>query len=297
MSIPEAGAPVTALPYGTKEDLSSEELLDHDPYDGPKDPIEGLLEIIKVPADYDLNSPSYILYLVNGTPIDSTTITTQVVKASIESFSNPCHSVEDGRFCETDGGGIRNFGLDDWPEDRRNTVLNTISRLNEKYGIVKKYGVEFSVNASGVANSAIQMGALAAVDGSIPTHIDIHPELGSQEYLEANDPGTTVSTGNLEHVIIHEFGHTIESTIPERLRKELTKPFEEAQQSLFDLEDGIGNGEKFQDLIMTVSRYAGDNVNEGIAEAFLQHELGVHNKFSDHVGEVISRWKEKGVKR
>lgn len=215
-------------------------------------------------------------------------------------FSNPCHNPHDGRFCETPGASgheghdIRSFGLEDWPEDRRETVLRTVARLNEKYQIEKKYGVSLSINASGTANSAVQVGALAAVEDGTPTHIDFHPELQSQEWLEQNDPGTTVSSNNLEHIVIHEFGHVIEATIPTRLRNQLIAPFLEAQEDLFNLEDGKGNGSKFQNLITTISQYAGHNVNEGVAEAFLQHELGISNPYSDHVGEVLSRWKKGG---
>lgn len=290
--IPKEGSHVTALPFGSQEVLTEEQLLEFDPYEGPTDPVTGLLEIISVPADYDFNAPSYFLYLVDSVSVDPDTIEKSIVASAME-FANDCHEENTGRFCEKHGTvhSIRNFGLDEWPKDRRETVLRTVSQLNEKYRVVQKYGVELSINASGVANSAVQLQSLAAVEDGTPTHIDFHPELGSQEWLEQNDPGTTVSSNNLEHIVIHEFGHVLEATISANLREELVRPFREAQESMADLEDGIGDGAKFENLINTVSHYAGDNVNESIAEAFLQHELGIHNVYSDHVGEVLSRWK------
>lgn len=187
------------------------------------------------------------------------------------------------------GSDIRNFGFEGWASDRKAVVLDTVSKLRDKYPV--EGDTILSINAGPKSNVALEVEALAAVEERTPTHIDINPHMSDQRWLEENDPGNTVSSNNLKDVITHEFGHVIEGTMSSSFQRKLEAPFLAAQQSLFDLEDGKGDGAKYQALIKTISEYAGDNVSEGIAEAFLQHELGVHNEYSDHVANVIEQWK------
>lgn len=227
----------------------------------------------------------------------------------LEEFYNENHD-ERGRFTEGEGAAqgdkepkkvdstsdstsapVAHFGFERWPAARRNEILNQVAALRDKYPV--EGTAIMSVNAGGNfrTNVAIQVQALAAVEDSTPTHIDINPGMKSWKWVEKNDPGTTVSTGSLKDIITHEFGHVIEGTLPSRLRTQLTEPFIKAQESLFDLEDGKGDGALFKNLTTKVSEYAGDNVSEGIAEAFLQHEKGIHNEYSDHVGAILAKWK------
>lgn len=222
-------------------------------------------------------------------------------------FYNENHD-ERGRFTEGEGAAqgdkepkkatsdstsapVAHFGFERWPAARRNEILNQVAALRDKYPV--EGTAIMSVNAGGNfrTNVAIQVQALAAVEDSTPTHIDINPGMKSWKWVEKNDPGTTVSTGSLKDIITHEFGHVIEGTLPSRLRTQLTEPFIKAQESLFDLEDGKGDGALYKALTTKVSEYAGDNVSEGIAEAFLQHEKGIHNEYSDHVGAILAKWK------
>lgn len=66
------GETVTARPLGWDEELTAAEVLDHDPYDGPTDPVTGILEVVDVPGD-DATGP-YSLYVVGGIVVDPTTI-------------------------------------------------------------------------------------------------------------------------------------------------------------------------------------------------------------------------------
>lgn len=221
-------------------------------------------------------------------------------------FSNDCHD-ESGRFCEGSSSGssnseptttktkpedIRSFGFEDWPTNRANTILTTVAKLKDKYPGVED-NAALSINASDkFDNAAIGAGALAAVDPHVPTHIDIDPAMKDQRWLKENSVDYTVSKSSLTDTITHEFGHVVEMALPPNLRTELAAPFLKAIESSFDLEDGKGDGKDFLNLTHTVSDYAGDNVSEGIAEAFTQHEKGIHNEYSDHVGAVLAKWKE-----
>lgn len=225
---------------------------------------------------------------------------------SLLEFYNENHD-EKGRFAPSESSGgtakaesetktkpedIRNFGFGDWPKSRATAVLTTVANLKDKYPGVEDNAI-LSVNASNrIGNIASELGALAAVDSHAPTHIDIAPEMKSQAWLKENSVDYTVSKASLEDTITHEFGHIVELALPPNLRTELAAPFLKAIESSFDLEDGKGDGKEFLNLTHTVSEYAGDNVSEGIAEAFLQHEKGIHNEYSDHVGAVLAKWKE-----
>lgn len=199
---------------------------------------------------------------------------------SVRASGNPCHDRDTGQFCEIHGSDVRHFGLEDWPKDRSKIVLSTVKKLQDKYGIT------VTINATDTPqNGAVQLEALASVD--TPTLIDVHPSMKSQEWQDENSPKDLLVSDKLEHVITHEYGHVLEIELElsdPKAFKELRKPFIEAQNSLSDLEDGVGKGGAYKDLISKVSPYAGDSVEEGIAEAFLQHEMGIQNKYSDHVG-------------
>lgn len=103
---------VRALPLGANETLTAEQLLDHDPYEGPTEEVEGELTTIEVPADPDFDLPGYTLYLVDNTPVDPSTIKKLQVTASSYlsllrdralEFANPYHD-ERGRFTTGPGG-------------------------------------------------------------------------------------------------------------------------------------------------------------------------------------------------
>lgn len=114
------GTQVQALPSGSNETLTEEQLLDHDLYEGPRNEIEGILEIIQVPEDPDFNAPAYTLYLVDNTPVDPATIKQSHLTASIKTdyvaylretiqdFFNHAHDAK-GRFAPKEGaqGGPR----------------------------------------------------------------------------------------------------------------------------------------------------------------------------------------------
>lgn len=213
------------------------------------------------------------------------------ITASITEFYNQCHD-ENGQFCEAHGSDVRHFGMEDWPKDRVKSVLDTVKKLQDKYG------VPVTVNAKDSdQNIAIQVEALAAVDDAAPRTIDIHPSMKDQQWLEDNIPeeGTMVSGPDLENIVIHEYGHILElefnATKGASERLALLEPFQKAQKSYDDmvfgkgtLEENQSKGKDFRALVKTVSPYAGEDMQEGIAEAFLQHELGIQNRYSDHVG-------------
>lgn len=99
-----AGTQVKALPFGSQESLTPEEELDFDPYEGPTTPVTGTLEIVEVPADYDFNSPSYTLFIVDSVSVDPETIESYELTASaITEFYNQNHD-EKGRFAPKETG-------------------------------------------------------------------------------------------------------------------------------------------------------------------------------------------------
>lgn len=222
-------------------------------------------------------------------------------KAETEEFYNHAHDAK-GHFTETPGGAkgkseVRNFGFEDWDSARRDIVLNTVSRLQDKYGI------QISVNAQDSDyNIATQVEALAAVDDASPRTIDINPGMKSQAWQDENSPGAdTMVSLKLEDIVTHEFGHVLELeynvTKGSEERLALLAPFKEAQQSYDDMVFGTGKGGAFRELTSKVSHYAGEDIQEGIAEAFLQHELGIQNKYSDHVGMHFNNLIKGGGKR
>lgn len=289
---------VTAKPFGWNEHLSPVEALDHDPYEGNKDPVTGELEIVDVPADYDLNSPAYKLYLVDNVSVDPDTIEETILSSAIEFHADHDQSSHGNWATGTTKTEIRNFGMESWKQDRRDTVLNTVKGLADKYPGVEEKNGQISINAGdNNANMAIQVESLAAVDEHAPTHIDINPRMRSQNWLKMVAPDYTVSGDNLEQVLTHEFGHVVELALPLELHTEAVRPFREALDdwdSINYKKNYKSNG-KFRNLMENVSQYATHDAEEGFAEAFLQHELGIHNEYSDHVGEVLSQWKVKEV--
>lgn len=207
-----------------------------------------------------------------------------VIERQLTAAGNPCHDPQTGQFCELHGSDVRHFGMEKWPQDRANTILNTVKGLQDKYG------VPVTVNAQDTdMNIATQVEALAAVDDAAPRTIDINPEMKSQHWQDENSPeaGELVST-NLRDIITHEYGHVLElefnATKGASERLNLIEPFMEAQDSYDKMVYGTGKGGAYKQLVKEVSPYAGEDFQEGIAEAFLQHELGIQNKYSDHVG-------------
>jgi hypothetical protein len=223
------------------------------------------------------------------TPIEDI-LSRQSLTASIETeeFYNHAHDAK-GRFSENEAD-VRNFGLEDWDPSRRNTVIDTISVLQQQYG------VKPTVNAKDTdTNIATQVEALAAVDPAAPMLIDIHPQMKSQQWLNDNAPeDVTICGTDLSQILTHEYGHILEMQLAAKDPKahdELFRPFKEAQDSyeslVFGTKDQGDQGKAYLELTKTVSEYAGEDVAEGVAEAFLQHQLGVQNKYSDHVGRIF----------
>lgn len=146
----QAGTNVKALPYGSQEILTPEEELEFDPYEGPTTPVQGILEIIEVPADYDFNSPAYTLYIVDNQSVDPDTIEKletktydQIVaareatmrhdrlliwKAALEEFYNQNHD-EKGRFAPKEGG---QGGLKSSPAEVRKWAKENNLKVGER---------------------------------------------------------------------------------------------------------------------------------------------------------------------
>lgn len=197
MPIPAAGTQVRALPNGSQEILTPEEELEFDPYEGPEDPVTGVLEIIKVPADYDFNSPEYILYLVDSVSVDPDTIEESSVTASeaevefsyveylrtkwVELY-NKCHTPEGpqgGQFCSDN---IDLSGLTGDMKQRAQKIANVINSVHDLPDTFPNVSV---LESSDIGNS----------DGIYDSEKDTI-------YISPNREGKEIT-------FVHEFGHHV----------------------------------------------------------------------------------------
>lgn len=208
-------------------------------------------------------------------------------------LSNDCHDSDTGEFCETQGSDsgttsdVYNVGMDKWSDSTRNTVFKTLSDLQNKYG-VKVEEIVATPSRGKYPNAAEATDSLAAVDPKQPYTIYIHPQMGDDNWIKDNINKDSFISKTVADVLTHEYGHILEGELEQRhdnkALTELSEPFEKA----------INNPTERDTLRRDVSYYGGENTHEAIAEAFLQHEKGTRNMFSDHVGNTFDKLFGKG---
>lgn len=204
-------------------------------------------------------------------------------------FINNCHSPEDGRFCgDGKGGGnssVEHYGLDNFPDAIRSEILNTVSRLQDKYGVKAVVDARPSSAAGGKVthyNTAQELDALMGVEPG-ETTIHVNPKMADAGWAKKQLSRKSFIAKNIEEAVTHEYGHSLNGALEQQNKievlAELARPFVRA----------ASNAEVRRSLRNDVSFYASDNPSEGLAEAFLQHDKGIRNSWSDHTGSILER--------
>lgn len=180
---------------------------------------------------------------------------------------------------------VTHGGLENFPEPVRQAILSTVDRLQKKYGLRVNVDARPSDAENGKLkhfNFAEELEAIAGVEPG-ETTIHINPRMADPKWIKRQLARKSFIAKTIEEAIIHEYAHSLHGSLEQQDRladiAALGRPFQRATQNLKDAED----------LRKEVSYYAGENPDEAIAEAFLQYEKGISNRWSDHVGETLAR--------